>query len=301
VKLLVTGAGGFLGAAVVRAALGRGLQVIGFARQPAPERLRALAREVPVIPVAMSDHEAVARAIDVERPDVVVHTAWSGLTASGRASNAQLEDNVLPSCRLIDAAAQAGVRKFIGIGSQAEYGPLNRRVAETDVPQPNSLYGAAKLSTCYLGSAMARQAGMEFAWMRLFAAYGPGDNPNWLIPSLIIRMSAGERPRLTAGTQKWDYLFIDDAAEAILAIASREGAEGIFNLGSGQPAPVRQVVEMIRDRVAPGLKLVFGEVPFGPDQIMHMEANIDRLRQVADWTPAIDLQQGLTRTIEALR
>jgi nucleoside-diphosphate-sugar epimerase len=299
-KLLITGAGGFLGAAITRASLAAGFETIAVVRRPRPERLLPLASQVRIVTMAMADEAAIAQTLRSERPDVVVHAAWSGLAGPERNSSNQIADNLIPTCRLIEAAAANGVRKVVGIGSQAEYGPLNRRISESDAPAPNSLYGAAKLSACYLGGEIARMAGTDFAWMRLFAAYGPGDNPNWLIPSLIEQLRRGERPRLTAGTQAWDYLYIDDAADAVLKVATSPSANGIFNLASGQSVPVRKVVEILRDQIAPGTELVFGEVPFSPGQIMHMEGNIDRLCHAAGWAPRTDLREGLSRTIEAM-
>jgi nucleoside-diphosphate-sugar epimerase len=163
------------------------------------------------------------------------------------------------------------------------------------------MYGAAKLAAFHLTGETARAAGMGFAWLRLFAAYGPGDSPNWLIPSLISRMLAGERPQTTLGTQKWDYLYIDDAAEGVLAAAHARGATGAFNLSSDAPVPVRTVVETLRDLAAPGLELAFGEIPFGPNQIMHMQGSNERLRTATGWQPRTALRDGLSRTVEAAR
>ena len=129
------------------------------------------------------------------------------------------------SCRLIEAAARYGASKFVGLGSQAEYGALEGRITETALPRPTTLYGASKLATYVLTSQLASQLEIEFAWMRVFSAYGPDDNPHWLIPSTIEQMLRGERPQLTAGRQYWDFLFIDDLAKAILEVARQSNAE----------------------------------------------------------------------------
>jgi nucleoside-diphosphate-sugar epimerase len=298
-KLMVTGAGGFLGAAVVRAALSQGLEVVATARRPDPARLPVEHPRLAVAVADMADADGFRRLLAAERPQAIVHSAWSGLTARDRASAAQVKDNLLPCCALVEAAGQAGVETFVGIGSQAEYGPVDGVTTEETLPQPTSVYGAAKLAACQLGRAIARQAGMRFAWLRLFAAYGPGDNPDWLIPSLIRQIRSGERPRLTAGTQKWDYLYIDDAAQAVLSVIANPAASGTFNLASGRPVAVRALVEAIRDLVAPERALQFGEVPFAPDQIMHMEGSVEKLRRETGWTPATPLIEGLRRTVEA--
>jgi nucleoside-diphosphate-sugar epimerase len=111
----------------------------------------------------------------------------------------------------------------------------------------------------------------------------------------------GRRPRCTPGTQKWDYLHIDDVARAVLAAAMADGAAGLFNLSSGEPVAVRAIVERLRDIAAPGLDLAFGELPFGPDQIMHLEGDNTRLRQATGWSPAVRLDDGLRQVVEELR
>lgn len=111
-------------------------------------------------------------------------------------------------------------------------------------------------------------------------------------------MLDGVRPKTTLGIQKWDYLFIDDVADGIVAAAVTPQAEGVFNLGSGKAVPVRTIVETIRDLAAPGLQLVFGEVPFRPDQTFHMQADIARLSGATNWKPRVDLAEGLRFTVD---
>ena len=278
-KILVTGAGGFLGASVCAAALEAGHDVDGIARHT----------------LDVADTAAVEALLVAERPDVVVHAAWAGLSRAERDGADQLLQ-LEAWCRFVQAAARCGVGKLVGIGSQAEYGQTLGRTGEDTLPQPNSMYGVAKLSAGLIGQRLAADAGLDFAWLRLFAIYGPGDNPNWLIPSLLATFTRGETPRLTPGTQRVDYLYIDDAAMAVLAVATDIGAIGIFNLASGNAVPVRAIVERLRDLARPGLALSFGDIAFAPGQPMHIEGAIDRLSQATGWMPTISIDAGLART-----
>jgi nucleoside-diphosphate-sugar epimerase len=94
---------------------------------------------------------------------------------------------------------------------------------------------------------------------------------------------------------------VEDVARGILAVATTESAAGVFNLGSGRAVRVRDVVERIRDLTAPGMELVFGEIPFRPDQVMHMEADNARFRAATGWEPRIDIDTGLADTVEWYR
>lgn len=298
-RILITGAGGFVGAAVAKAAVVAGHDVIAVVRNDR-SRLATIADRVSVERLDLADGSAVIALLHGARPDVVIHSAWEGVGGALRASDIQL-DNIRTTVALADAAIGAGARKFVGIGSQAEYGRYDRRIVEADLPQPTMLYGAAKLAANHLAAQRCREAGVSFAWLRLFSVYGPGDNANWLIPSTAASLVRGQRPKCTAGTQKWDYLHIDDVAEGTLAAATTEGANGVFNLSSGNPVVVRTIVEMLRDIAAPGLELTFGEVPFGPDQIMHLEGDNSRLSAATGWSVHVPLGEGLRQVVEQLR
>ncbi len=297
-RLLITGAGGFVGAAVVRAALAAGHKPIALVRTASAPRLSGLS--IARHSVDLSDTDRVAALLDTLHPDVVIHSAWEGVGGPLRAGDVQYE-NIRTSCALADAAIAAGARKVVGIGSQAEYGRYDRRITEDDLPNPTMIYGAAKLAASHLVRQRCRYAGVGFSWMRLFSVYGPGDNPNWLIPSVTAQIAAGQAPRTTAGTQKWDYLHIDDVASGILAVATNDSASGTFNLSSGRPVAVRAIIERIRDLANPGLALRFGDIPFRPDQIMHLEGDNSRLVDATGWHPTIAIEDGLAAMIAAAR
>jgi nucleoside-diphosphate-sugar epimerase len=299
-RILVTGAGGFVGAATVRAALAEGHKVMALVRRPGSIRLAGLMGDLSVYAVDLSDTAAVSDLLAKLKPEIVIHSAWEGVGGAMRAGDIQFE-NIRTSLSLADATIAAGASKFVGIGSQAEYGRYDRRITESDLPQPTMLYGAAKVSACHLTQQRAREADIGFAWLRLFSVYGPGDNPNWLIPSTAAALVKGIAPKCTLGTQKWDYLHIDDVAQGVLAAAITNDATGVFNLSSGEPTAVRTIVEHLRDLAAPGLHLNFGEIPFGPDQIMHLEGDNARLMGATRWRPKIALMQGLSDVVAKLR
>lgn len=298
-RLLITGAGGFVGAAVAKAAVDAGHDVIAVVRNNTG-RLRNIASQATIVRADFSDPRAVDTLVRSARPEVVIHSAWEGVGGALRSSEVQF-DNIRTTVSLADAAISAGARKFVGIGSQAEYGRYDRRIFESDLPQPTMLYGAAKLATFHLVGQRCRESGVDFAWLRLFSVFGPGDNSNWLIPSTAASLLRRQMPRCTAGTQKWDYLYIDDVARGVLAATTSPGAVGLFNLSSGSPVAVRAIVERLRDIAAPGLELQFGQIPFARDQIMHLEGDNSRLRDATDWSVQVPVMDGLARFLDSLR
>ena len=296
-RLFITGASGFVGATTLRLALQAG-HVVAAPCKPGSAAPRLLEYEgrYERLMLDLRDADGLAAALADFKPDAVLHLAWWGVSNAARFDLAQVSANVDVACALTVAAAAAGAKAFIGIGSQGEYG-AGTPMLEDQLPCPTSLYGAAKVASLFLTRQLADHAGMRHAWLRIFSSYGPDDNPDWLIPMLITQMLAGQRPRTTLGTQFWDWLYVDDVARAILSVAETQSASGVFNLGSGQAVQVRSVIERIRDLAAPGMELVFGEVPFRPDQVMHLQADYSRLQNATAWQPIVSIADGLAATV----
>ena len=300
-KLLVTGASGFVGAKVAELAIAAGHEVAALVRPNGPSRrLAPLAGRYLPLAVDLREKRSLFAAVASFRPEAIIHIAWAGVANSARNDSSQFSENIDAACALVEAGAAAGCKAFIGTGSQGEYG-AGSTMREDALPQPTTMYGAAKVAALYLTRQLVQQAGMRHAWLRLFSTYGPDDNPGWLIPSLISQMLECQRPQTTLGTQKWDWLHVDDVARGLIAAAVTPTAEGIFNLGSGAPVQVRRAVELIRDAAAPGMELVFGEIPFRSDQVMHMEADISRLKAATGWEPQVPFESGIADTVNWYR
>lgn len=297
--IFVTGASGFIGAAIVRQLLRSSHRVAVLVRGDQPgQRLQELSQDLTLITGDPAEVTTFRNSLETFGADCVMHLGWAGVGGRHRNDVQTQLQNISMSVQLAELTTSLQIPHFIGAGSQAEYGPQPGRIAETTPTQPTTMYGAAKLSACFMTERVCHLAGIRHSWIRIFSTYGPGDNPDWMLPSLIRDLRAGKRPALTAGEQIWDYLQVDDAARAFTSVANR-GAEGIFNLGSGQATSLRKIIETIRDAVDPALPLGFGEIPYRPDQVMHLEANIDRLRELAGWQPQISLERGLDELVKA--
>jgi len=297
-RALVTGATGFLGSHLTEHLLHARATVAVLTRPGTdPWRIAPLMPRLIRIEGDLRELAAIERDITEFAPDTVFHLGWHGVINRYRDDPAQIDANLWSTLNLIRLSLRIGCRTWIGLGSQAEYGPLNRLASEDDPAHPTTTYGAVKLCIRFVGERLAVDSGLRFVWLRLFSAYGPKDNPNWMIPTLIRTLLKGNRPALTACEQKWDYLYVADAVEAIYRVATTPAAKGVFNLGSGQAYPLRAVVEQIRDLVNPACELGFGEIPYRFDQVMHLEADIARLRTATGWTPRTPLAAGLRKTV----
>jgi len=299
----VTGATGHIGSHLVRYLLERGVEVAALVRPMTSNlwRIEDIFHSLHIIEGDLSNIDHSNAAIQEFAPEIIIHLGWHGVSSGYRNDPAQITQNLSGSLKLWELAQESGCRKWIGLGSQAEYGPLNRVLTEDLPTRPVTTYGVAKLCLGLLSAKLCDAYGIGFAWLRFTAAYGPMDDPNHMIPELILRLLRGEKPSLTLGEQRWDYLYVEDAVEAIWRAAITPEAQGIFNLGSGQAHTIRSIVERIRDLIDHNLPLGFGEVPYRPDQIMHLQADISRLKQATGWAPQVSLDEGLQQTVEWFR
>ncbi len=297
-RCLVTGAAGFLGSYLLARLLENGDTVTILLRPTSsPWRIQQMLPQVEVIRCDLADIGSIGNRLKEAKPEVVYHLAWVGGN-SGRHQNdlTQIEDNLPVSVALFRKTAEAGARRWIGCGSAAEYGLVSGPVSETALPQPHTLYGISKYALCLTTAKMCALLGLEYVWARPFALYGPQDNPQGLIPFVIRTLLRGERPSLTAGEQHWDYLYVDDAAQALTRLASIP-ADGIFNVASGAASSLRSLIERVRNLIDPSLPLGFGEIAYPPGQMMSLQADISKLQRLANWSPSVSLDDGLRRVI----
>jgi nucleoside-diphosphate-sugar epimerase len=301
-RIFVTGATGFLGfevtARLVR--LGHDCAVLMRSGDLAGTRLAGWSDRVEIVVGDIFQPESYRPALRRFSPEAVVHCAWWGVAGADRNDVRQL-DNIPAAGRLVEAAAESGARIVVGVGSQAEYGQKQGPVAEDCVAEPTTLYGVSKVAASRAMLNLAAARGMRGAWGRVFSLYGPGEDRPWLVPTLIRDFMASKAPELTGCEQIWEFTHVADAADAIVALLFGEEAQGVFNIGSGDPVLLRDAVLLLRDLVAPRIEPLFGKIAYRPDQVMHLEADISRIRRATGWRPRVSLADGFEETVAWFR
>lgn len=286
---VVTGPTGTVGAALCRELLRQGVKVFAVCR-PGSARSGNLPKSENLVQVACGVEELDLLPAKIgETVDAFYHFAWAHTIGPGRNDMPAQIENIRYTIDAVHAAANLKCKVFIGAGSQAEYGRVDG-VLTADTPCfPENGYGMAKLCAGQMSRVECAKLGIDHVWPRILSVYGPCDGPATMITGTISKLLAGEKPSLTAGVQKWDYLYCDDAAAAFyrMAVSGKNGA--VYPLGSGKAVPLKEYIQCLRDCIDPSLPLGLGDIPYGPLQVMHLQADITALTEDTGFTPCVSL------------
>jgi len=191
--------------------------------------------------------------------DTVIHLAWYAEPGKYLQSARNL-DCLAGTLRFAQAASEAKVRRFVGVGTCFEYDLSAGRLNVATPLWPTTPYARAKAATFLALSEYFLQRGVEFAWCRLFYLFGDGEAEGRLVPYLRGKLTAGEPAELTSGNQIRDYLDVRDAGRMIVE-AARSTAQGAVNICSGTPMTVRELAERVADDYGRRDLLRFGARP----------------------------------------
>ena len=299
---IVTGATSMLGAALIKRLVQENIHVYAVCRASSA-RWGSIGKHplVHIVKCDLQNMEALPEKIGASC-DAFFHFAWLGTEEPKNRLNVHLQaDNIRFSATAVDAAHALGCKVFVGAGSQAEYGHVEGVIRPDSPVNPVSAYGMAKLCTGQMTRLQCSQYGIRHIWPRIISTYGPNSRVVTLLDVVVQKLLAGERPALTAGEQIWDYLYVSDAVDAFyrMACAGRDGA--VYVLGSGKTKRLREFMEIIRDAIDPELPLGIGEIPYYPDQAMHLEADITTLTQDTGWQPQVEFRDGIAEILKNYR
>ena len=277
-KVLVTGATGFVGRHLVAALLTLGCEVRAVARNAETAASLPWINAVEFIAADIHGADLNIAAL-TDGIDALAHLAWPGLP--NYQALFHFEHNLMADYRFIKGAVEAGVSQVLVTGTCFEYGMQSGPLSEQTAPQPSNPYGLAKNTLRLFLENMQRAQPFTLQWARLFYLHGAGQNPNSLLAALDRAIDAGdERFNLSGGEQLRDYLAIETAAGYLAAIMQRRDFDGVINCANGQPISVRTLVEQrVRERGA-SIDLNLGHYPYPTHEPMAFWGVADRLQQL---------------------
>lgn len=296
-KVLITGANGFVGSHVARLLVAEGCEVHVLLRESSNRwRIQDI---LPSLHLWQSDLLAfvtVNNYLQKIKPELCIHLAW--YAEPGKYLNSQENLNSLQaSLNLLSQLAEVGCQRFVGIGTCFEYDLDLGYLSESSMIKPITLYAATKVALASILQQFAQITEMEMAWIRLFYQYGPMEDERRLIPAIITSLLRDEVVKITKGEQIRDFLHVEDVASAICAVANSH-LSGIVNVGSGQPITVREIALELGDLLGKTHLINLGALPYRINDPMFICANNKLLKESTDWLPKYSLTDGLKNTID---
>jgi nucleoside-diphosphate-sugar epimerase len=311
VRVLVTGAAGFIGRWVVERLVRESAEVWVIGRDE--RRLEAVLREQGV--TARMIREDLARRGNFRRiyrylkPDIVFNLAGYGIDRTETdeqlhwAINHRLVEEIAAACRWGHGRSEWGGLRLVHAGSGFEYGTVAGAVTEETPENPAALYGRTKLAGTYAIRDRCRATGLKAAVGRIFTAYGPGEHPARLLPALVAATWTGQPLKLTHGLQKRDFTYVKDAAAGLLRLGLQESVPGsVVNLATGVLTPVREFAETARDLLDLDSSLLeFGAIPARNDEISQGAVDTTLMKKLLRWQPSWSVAEGIADSLRYRR
>lgn len=269
-KILITGASGFIGSHITENLVDNGHQIYAICRNKTNfNKCDKFENKVTWI---NQDHPQWERKLEGVELDQFIHTAWAGVTSTERDDWSLQLSNFKFSKSMIDLAIRLNAKKIICLGSQAEYGLYNYKVTEEHVPVPTDAYGAVKLLTLYYLQNVASKNDIAWYWLRIFSIIGENENKSWLLPQVIDKLLSGEEIELTPCEQFYDYLYITDFINALtLIINCKTNQSSVYNTCSGNPIKIKELLLLVAKKLNKNNSVFrFEAIPYRKNQNMYM-------------------------------
>ena len=291
-KILVIGGTGFIGFHVIKEALKRKWKVTSISlTKPNGNRRQ---KKVKYIILNLTNFKKLKKKIN-DNYDFVVNAA--GYNKITSLSESLFDSHFLGLLNLLKVLKTKKLKKFIQIGSSAEYGKATSPQRENAICLPKTSYAMAKFACTNFLQNYHRNNNFPATILRFFLVYGPNQGKNRVLPEVIEACLRNKKFATTLGNQKCDFCFIDDAIEAIFKTLFTSKSNGeVINIGYGKPLKIKDSINLVCKLIGKGQPL-FGKLKYKKDTNMKLYPDIRKAKKIIGWTPKINFFQGIKKTI----
>ena len=281
-KIVVSGATGVIGTALIHYALERNIEVLAICHKGS-KKIHYLphSTSLRILELNLQEHNNFKKNRNALESlpvyDCFFHLAWHGTTGIDRNDIDMQLKNIQYTLDAVELASALGCKCFVGAGSQAEYGRFEGMLSSKTPAFPENGYGISKLCAGQLSRIRCEQLNIKHIWTRILSVYGPGDNASSLIMSAIDSFYNHTKTKFTAGMQKWDYIYSKDAARILLGLAKSGKNGNVYCLGSGKNCflkeYIHQIYKTINGHDSSDKELGIGSRPYSDKQVMFLQAD----------------------------
>ena len=300
-KIIVTGATSMIGTALIEECVKQNVEVYAVIRSSSGKQSRLPDSSlIHLIDCSLETLDHLPELIPAGC-DTFYHIAW-GNTGENRNRSTELQSrNISYTLDAVRAANALGCKRFIGAGSQAEYGPMNIDKISPDSPtNPSTPYGASKLASGHLARMLCRELGMECIWPRIFSVYGIYEKETTMIASGLRKMLRGEPTEFTPAMQRWDYLYSKDAGRAYYLIGEKGRDGAVYCIGSGEAHPLKEYILKMAELTG-AEETGIGARPYPQGAVMNLCADTESLQRDTGFVPEYTFEEGIRETIAWIR
>lgn len=275
--IVITGPTGAIGMAMIKRCLEQNIEVLAICHKGS-KRMSQIPQDKRVQIIEADLHDYKDLNIDTnDEYDIFIHLAWNGTFGDTRNDMNLQADNIKYTLDAVELAHRLGCKTFIGAGSQAEYGRVDKPIRPDTPTFPENGYGIAKLAAGLMSRIRCEQLGIKHIWTRIFSVYGPYDGQYTMIMSTLNKMLNGEETHFTAGDQIWDYVYSEDAAQMILDLAETAKHGTIYCIANGQSQPLKEYIKDMYEATGCNARLGLGDIPYSDKQVMCLCVDKDHI------------------------
>lgn len=296
-NVIVTGANGFIGSALVKELANHGYDVYALARKDHHDNIPKLAN-VHFVPFDLNDMEAVKALLTSVNFTAYYHLAWTGSAGPGRADTKLQLQNAQYTIDCMKMAHELGCERFIVAGSIMEHETMAAAYTQGNKPGMGYIYGGGKVIAHIMCMSMAAKLGIELIWPEITNAYGPGEKSPRLVNTTIRKCIKEIAPEFTAGTQNYDFVYIDDVARAFRMIGEKGKTFHEYLIGSSQAKPLKDFLLEMKSAIAPDLEFKFGNVPFTGINLSLDAFDCSQTENDTGFKAEVSFGEGCQRTME---
>lgn len=300
-RIVITGPTGAIGIALIKKCIEQKVEVLAICRKGSG-RISNIPKNplVTIVELDLNEYNTFTPD-DTWKYDVFYHLAWNGTVGNARNDMELQVKNIQHTLDAVRLAKRLGCHTFVGAGSQAEYGRVEGVLCPDTPAFPENGYGMAKLCAGQMSRTVCEQLGIGHIWVRILSVYGPYDGENSMVISSLRKMLANEPTAFTKGEQQWDYLYSEDAADALLGLGDKGVHGKIYCLGSGVAYPLSRYIQIMHQLTDTTEEIGLGKLPYGDKQVMHLQADISELKRDIGFTPMTSFEEGIQALINTER
>ena len=298
-NVIVTGANGFIGKTLVNELLEKGYHVVAL-------DIRfddVLEDDERVTCVSVMNKEVATLADEIPHQEYrcFFHLAWAGTSGPARADYAVQLNNVKLACDYIKLCGEIGCKRVVYASSINEMETYEYLQSDDIEPAGGYIYGTGKLAAHLMGETVAKINGIEFIPVIITNIYGVGEKSARMIYTSINKLVHKEHCSFTAGYQTYDFIYITDAINSIIAVAEKGKAFNRYYIGSGEPKPLREFLLEMRDIVDPEAELGLGDIPFKGVDISYDQFDLKKVELDTGYRNEVPFAEGIRMTAEYVR